>query len=1127
MNCPNCQHENPDDARFCGECGAGVAKEITCASCGRSSPGDQKFCHGCGARLGEAATQPERDPRAYTPKHLADKILQSKSALEGERKQVTVLFADVQGSTALAEQVDPEDWHTILDRFFTILTEGVHRFEGTVNQYTGDGIMALFGAPIAHEDHAQRACYAALHLRDNLRRYADEVRLAHGLTFSTRIGLNSGEVVVGSIGDDLRMDYTAQGSVVHLAQRMEQLAESGRIYLTQHTASRVPGYFAFRDLGPTPIKGAREPIGVYELEKTGEHQSRFDVSQARGLTKFVGREREMAQLEAAFERARTGKLQLVGIVAEAGTGKSRLLHEFAERCRSRTTRFYLGSCPPHGRTTPLAFQFSSMRSYLGVLEQDSAETARAKISARLSEWGLDADLPFLFEFLDIPLPGATDLGLNAESRQHAFLQVVSHINERNLDSDEVEVGLMEDMHWIDPASEAVYLATNRLDLNLPVINVMTFRPEYRPRQASWPNYEEIRLRPLTEESTAELLTSLLGPEASGCGLETLVAARAAGNPFFVEEIVQSLAESGCLEGTRGAYRVTRKVDAIDVPDSVHSVLSARIDRLASRAKSVLQVAAVIGLEFPSPLVEAAAAIDVGELDTVLHELAQAEFIFQTSAYPEVEFAFKHPLTQQVAYETQLRDTRRRTHGNVARLLEHRYADRLGEKAALIARHWEQGGDGATAARWQARAGEWIGRNDTVQGVRHMQRVLELTKATDASEERDALRLEACRTILNVGGWSIGLTQDAMDAILTEGLLLATRAGDVSRLIDLHVGHGIAKGFAGDIKAYLDAARTAAELIDDSVNRDSVANVLVASGYSSFCLGRLADALDFGKQARELAEGDPTIGIQNIGLSTWGWSLWIQARACTGLGRLDEARALSREGLALTRRHDMRQPLIWTLALSSEIADWSGHVRPAPEAEEARQYAIEATAIAEQHGGNFMHVFTSGALGIVHLLHENWSEGAEALEETLDAARTQRNGLEREAATLAYLARAYLGLGDARRARVTAEQAIACALRQETRLFECQGQLVLAQALRVDAGASAHREIEACLARADTLVEETGGRALAPQIIEERARLAALRGDDEASGSELRQAHALYLEIGATGHAARLAKESKL
>jgi class 3 adenylate cyclase len=280
----------------------------------------------------------ERSLRSYTPKHLADKILQSKSALEGERKQVTVLFADVKGSMELAGQVDPEEWHRILNRFFEILTDGVHRFEGTVNQYTGDGIMALFGAPIAHEDHAQRACYSALSLRDELRRYADELRVGRGLNFGTRIGVNSGEVVVGKIGDDLRMDYTAQGHTVGLAQRMEQLAPSEKICLTQNTARLVADFFRVRSLGESKIRGLTEPVGIYELEDVGPARSRLDAARLRGFTRFVGRHDEMSILQAALHRAVEGHGQVVGVVGEAGVGKSRLCAEFVDRCRADGTR---------------------------------------------------------------------------------------------------------------------------------------------------------------------------------------------------------------------------------------------------------------------------------------------------------------------------------------------------------------------------------------------------------------------------------------------------------------------------------------------------------------------------------------------------------------------------------------------------------------------------------------------------------------------------------------------------------------------------------------------------------------------------------------------------------------------
>jgi class 3 adenylate cyclase len=322
--CPSCQHEPPKGSQFCNRCGA--ALELPCPSCNSSVPPGSRFCNSCGHVLDAAATAtPEREPRDYTPKHLADKILQSKSALEGERKQVTVLFADVKGSMELSEQVDPEEWHRILDRFFQVLREGVHRYEGTISQYTGDGIMALFGAPIAHEDHAQRACYAALRLSDELRRYADELRRTRGLNFSVRMGLNSGEVVVGKIGDDLRMDYTDQGHTVGLTARMEQLAAPDHAYLTEHTARLVEGFCRLGDLGSFDVKGVQQPLRVYELQGVGPLRTRLEVAASRGLVRFVGRREELEQLRRAWEAAQAGHGQIVAVVGEACLPESSLL----------------------------------------------------------------------------------------------------------------------------------------------------------------------------------------------------------------------------------------------------------------------------------------------------------------------------------------------------------------------------------------------------------------------------------------------------------------------------------------------------------------------------------------------------------------------------------------------------------------------------------------------------------------------------------------------------------------------------------------------------------------------------------------------------------------------------------
>src|SRR5262245_11494793 len=333
LRCPSCGHGNRAERRFCTECGSRLGR--TCAACGTAAELSEKFCGSCGAPLNEPTALAERSPATYTPKHLAEKILGSRSALQGERKQVTVLFADVKGSMELAEQVDPEEWHRIIDRFFQLLADGVHRFEGTVNQYTGDGIMALFGAPIAHEDHAQRGCYAALRLQEELRRYAEDLKRTKGLGFAVRMGINSGEVVVGTIGDDLRMEYTAQGHTIGLAARMEQLAGADRVYLTEHVAALVSGYFRLRDLGPFTVKGVRDPLRVYELEGLGSLRTKLDVSRLRGFSRFVGREAEMAALEAALTRAAAGDGQVVGVVGEAGVGKSRLCCVCVKRCRGR------------------------------------------------------------------------------------------------------------------------------------------------------------------------------------------------------------------------------------------------------------------------------------------------------------------------------------------------------------------------------------------------------------------------------------------------------------------------------------------------------------------------------------------------------------------------------------------------------------------------------------------------------------------------------------------------------------------------------------------------------------------------------------------------------------------------
>ncbi len=611
-------------------------------------------------------------PRAYTPKHLADKILQSRSALEGERKQVTVLFADVKGSMELAEQLDPEAWHKVLERFFEILAEGVHRFEGTINQYTGDGIMALFGAPIAHEDHAQRACYAALHLRDRLRTHADELRVDPGVNFAFRIGMNSGEVVVGKIGDDLRMDYTAQGQTVGLAQRMEQLAPADGIALSQHTQRYVDGFFASRSLGPVTVKGVRDPVGVFVLEGIGSHRTRLDTSRARGLSRFVGRSDEMAALESALQRSLEGTGRVAAVVGEPGVGKSRLCAEFVERCRAQGLVVYEAHCPAHGKTIPYLPLLELLRNLFGITDQDGVREARQKIVGELAllDDGFADDRALVLDFLGVADPKSPALQLEPTLRQRRLFTFVRRLIQLRTQAEPM-VLLIDDLHWIDPGSDLFVAQIVEAVSSTRTLLLVNFRPEYT---AAWTKKSwvlQLPMAPLSAQSLAALVRDWVGAHRSVASLPALIGARSGGNPFFAEEIVLSLLDTGKLAGARGAYELTTAIDVVEVPATVQALLAARIDRLGEREKQVLYSAAVIGKEFARPLLESVIDMEVEDLEAALSGLLVAELVNERAIYPVAEYSFKHPLTHEVALHAQLGSARRARHAAVATAIEMR------------------------------------------------------------------------------------------------------------------------------------------------------------------------------------------------------------------------------------------------------------------------------------------------------------------------------------------------------------------------------------------------------------------------------------------------------------------------
>jgi class 3 adenylate cyclase/tetratricopeptide (TPR) repeat protein len=1124
VHCPSCQADNPQGSRFCLRCGATL--DVTCRACGADLPGAARFCNRCGAAIAEAAAPAAargRSPRDYTPKHLAEKILTQKTALEGERKQVTVLFADVKGSLDMQEGIDAEEWHGIMDRFFQILADGVHRFEGTVNQYTGDGIMALFGAPIAHENHAQRACYAALHLSDALRDYGRELRRERGLDFSTRMGINSGEVVVGRIGDDLRMDYTAQGHTVGLAARMEALAEAGKVYLTGQTAERVKGYFELEDLGPFNLKGVSEPVPCFELCGLGPLRTRFDVSRTRGLSRFVGRDADMKVLESALESAKRGKGQALGLVADPGVGKSRLCFEFAERCRAADVVFMQGSGVPHGKNIPLLPILEIIRAYFGISERDEPRDARERVAGRLLliDESFREVLPLVFDFLGVPDPERPAPPLDAQARQRRLVAVVRRLIERANPSGFVI--LIEDLHWLDPASDT--LVTEFVDAiaNGPGLLLLNFRPEYRADWMSKTWYQQLPLAPLGPDAICELLHDLLGDDPSVGGLAARIHERTRGNPYFTEEIVRSMIESGALQGTRGSYRLASPVEALDVPYSVHAVLSARIDRLPEREKLLLQRAAVIGKEFPEPILARVAGLSDAELADSLAALCNAEFVHQESLYPIAEYAFAHPLTQEVALASQLHEQRRRVHGAVAQAIEAADPDRLDENAALLAYHCEEAGESLQAARFHARAAQWAGTKDLDGTLRHWQRVRDLVRRLPANDETANLRLGACIQILVLGGFRLGLSEAAVDELYDEANELAERSGNEVILTTLRAAYGARISGLGRSREFYELSLENLKTGDATGIPAARAAVRVAAAHASAQLGRLDECLRWVEEGEEITGTDLQMGRREFGFSYRVFFAQMKASLSGAMGNLEESERQLARALRIARESGIPENLGWALTAIGSLAEYSGET-VFEELGDAKARAAESLHIAEELGSPFSRGGALQNLGNAYLAAGEYEEAERFLGEGLELSRTLRVGLEFEAITLAALSRAQLGGGKTADALSSAEEAVAIAEQRGQRFWELGAQLALAAALAASRGGKARAAIEAALRRAEELVLETGARVREPLIPEVRARLAQACGDAPSAERFLRESHQLYSKIGAKGHARRIAGE---
>jgi class 3 adenylate cyclase/tetratricopeptide (TPR) repeat protein len=1065
MQCPDCQRDSRATAKFCEHCGAPLSRR--CPHCGTTLSASARFCPECGRPADASSALGGRflSPESYTPKHLAERILTSKTALEGERKQVTVLFADVKGSMELLVDRDPEEARAILDPVLELMMEAVHRYEGTVNQVMGDGIMALFGAPLAHEDHAVRGCYAALRMQTAVKRHAAALVRSHGVPIQVRVGLNSGEVVVRAIESDLRMDYSAIGQTTHLAARMEQLAFPGSIRLTAHTLRLAEGRLQVDALGPIPIKGLPDPIEVFELVGASASRTRLQAAAAGGLTRFVGRAPELAVLERALETAGAGRGQVVAVAGEPGVGKSRLILELTRSEGARGWLILHASAASYGAATGLGPVVDLLRVHFQIEKRDRSRRFREKISGKLValDERLLASLPAFLALLDVAFEDARWQALDPRERRRQTLDACRRLLLRESQVQPVLL-VFEDLHWVDSETQALLDALVESLAGARVLLLVDYRPEYQHGWAGKTYYTQVRVDPLPAVSADELLRTLLGTDASLEPLTRLLIDRTGGNPFFLEECVKTLVETTVLAGDRGAYRAVRAPESVAVPATVRAVLAARIDRLPPDVKRLLQSAAVIGTDVPVSLLRAVAEDPDDELGRHLAHLQAAEFLYERTLFPDVEYTFNHALTQDVAYGSLLQERRRTLHAQIMTALEPRAAEHLDRLAhhALRGEVWDK------AVAYLRRAGETAtARSAYREAVTCFEQALgalaRLPESRDTMATAIDLRLDL-RTALT----PLGQYRRILD-LLGEAEAIAGELQDDARL-----GHVVADmsarlrntgNHAGALAAGERACTIAARLHD----RDLHVLAPYRLAQAHFAVG------DFTRSVERLQEtlaalGDgPAPPDSRLPAYLAAWPRAWLALGLSSLGSFGEAIQHGETAIRVAEAADHPHSVIEAQVALARVHLGRGDLE--------RAIALFERGLAPSRAWNIWDSAVFSGLGYAYALAGRVADGVPLLEEAVERGQSIDAMGIAHATRLSRLGEGYLLAGRLREARARGEEARACARKQK----ELDNEAWALRLLGAIASQSAPPEIavaEGHYGSALALAEQCGTRPLA-------------------------------------------------
>jgi len=871
--------------------------EFHCPKCGAITPATGKFCKTCGHALRRTVEEIPVDysqPESYTPKFLADKILTTRSAMEGERKLVTVFFADVANYTSISEKLDPEEVHQIMDGAFKILMDEIHRFEGTINQFTGDGVMALFGAPLAHEDHAQRACHAALSVQKALTGYGEKVQEDTGLEFKMRIGLNSGHVIVGSIGDDLRMDYTAVGDTTNLADRMQGLAESSAVMASANTYRLASNYFEFESLGKVEVKGKEEKQDAHKLIKAGAIDTRIGASISKGLTRFVGRQNSMALLNEAFDKVRSASGQVIGIVGEAGVGKSRLLLEFSKQLPQDGYAYLEGRCIHYGSSMPYLPVLDILRSYFDITEGDREFIIRKRVRDKtlaLDE-KLENDISPILELLSLPAEDEDYANLDPRIKKEKTFEALRNILIRQSRVNPL-VLTIEDLHWIDNTTQEFI---NYLIDWVPgsrILLLLLYRPEYTHQWGSKSFYTKIGLDQLGPEYSLELIKAVLEESDVAEDLKELIINKAAGNPLFMEEFTQNLVENGTIEKRDNVFVVSKHIDAIQVPETVQGIIAARMDQLEDNLKRTMQVASVIGRDFAFKILHSITDM-TGELKTYLLNLQGLEFIYEKQIFPELEYIFKHALIQDVAYNSLLVARRKEIHQRIGRAIEELYPERLVEFYEVLAHHYSQAEDLEKAYEYLKLSGQKASDNYSHdEALRFTNQAIGILNQMPDSKERQREQLEI-RLSITTSLLFNSFPENSLE-LLEQGLKLAEEQGNTKAQTLLYRYLGLYYLIRGDPQRsvkYIEDIFEKARLVGD-IDRLAVLAPGLCSTYVA--LGQPRKIIDLAPAVLEAIEkSNRTLDGFGLPFNPYGFINIVYSSNLFVTGNIEEGKNLYKE-----------------------------------------------------------------------------------------------------------------------------------------------------------------------------------------------------------------------------------------